>query len=79
MIKVRVKFYGLASQKAPPGSPAQGLEVELETGSRVCDLLKRLGFSTARTIVTVDKKVGRWNTVLGRGAEVEIVMPPGGG
>lgn len=79
MIRVRVRFFGLASQKAPPDCPPQGLEVELDQGARVKDLLNRFGLSTFRTIVSVDGKAGRWNTALQDGRTVEIVMPPGGG
>ena len=78
-MRVSVRLFGLARKVVPAPELEEEMPVELPEGARICDLLKKLGLPSHRSIATIGKRIGRWNTPLSEGDLVQIVMPPGGG
>ena len=79
-MRVRVKLFGLALRMYPDIDPENGMEVEMPEGAILLDLIRHLKITNRSGIfLSVDGKIGRWDTKLEEGARVEIRIIMTGG
>jgi len=79
-MKVKVKLFGTLSQRFPGYDLHRGLEVELQEGARVGDLLALLGFSDRNMpVVAMDSLIRSPQDELSQGAVVNVFQAVYGG
>jgi sulfur carrier protein ThiS len=77
---VRVTLYGTLRKRFAAYDAASGLEVQLQPGAGVADLVARLGLGDARLgLISVDGRVVHGDAPLHDGARVRIFQPIFGG
>jgi len=79
-MKIQVRLYGTLSRRYPGYDPEKGLEVELPEGSRVGDLLARLGLDEGnKAVVAADSVIRSPRDELSEGALVHVLQAVYGG
>jgi sulfur carrier protein ThiS len=77
-MKVQVKLFGTLVQSIPGYDFERGMEVEIPSGSKIRDLLTRLGISESG-VVAVDGLIMKGDEGLEGGSSVHIFQPVFGG
>ena len=79
-MKVNVKLFGLALRVYPDADPKKGMEVEMPEGAILLDLIRHLKITNRSGVfLSVDGELGRWDTRLRDGAQVDIRIIMTGG
>jgi sulfur carrier protein ThiS len=79
-MKVRVKLFGILSQRVPGYQQSQGMEIEVPDGATVKDLLALLDISEPRGVtVAVEGRILKADDRIGCGAPVHVLQILSGG
>jgi sulfur carrier protein ThiS len=77
---LKVKLFGILSQKFPGYDPGKGIEVEIPDGARVKDLLAHLGIPEAKGgVAAVEGMILKAEDPLKEGASVHVLQSVYGG
>jgi molybdopterin converting factor small subunit len=79
-MRVTVKLHATLKKHLPPGSSADGVEVEVTDGATVADVIERLGIPAkhAGMLVSNDEYLES-TTVVRDGQEINVFPPLAGG
>jgi sulfur carrier protein ThiS len=79
-MKVRIKVYGTFRRQFPGYQRDRGIEVEIQDGSSVRELLERLAIPEAQgALVSMESRVLKADDLIHSGAELNILQAIGGG
>jgi sulfur carrier protein ThiS len=79
-VEIRVKLFGTLSQRFPGYRPEDGMEVEIQDGATVMDLLAYLEISTSQGgVVSMEGRMLRTDDELRNGASVQVFQAVYGG
>ena len=79
-MKVKVRLFGILSQKFPGYDPVKGFEVEIPDGARVKDLLAHLGIPETRGgVAAVEGMILKPEDALKEGVAVHLLQAVYGG
>ena len=79
-MEIRVTLFGTLSQRFPGYRPENGMEVEIQDGATVMDLLAHLEISTSQGgVVSMEGRMLRTDDELRNGASVQVFQAVYGG
>jgi sulfur carrier protein ThiS len=79
-VEIRVKLFGTLSQRFPGYQPENGMEVEIQDGATVLDLLAHLEISKSQGgVVSMEGRMLRTDDELRNGASVQVFQAVYGG
>jgi sulfur carrier protein ThiS len=79
-VEIRVKLFGTLSQRFPGYRPEDGMEVEIQDGATVMDLLTHLKISKSQGgVVSMEGRMLRTDDELRNGASVQVFQAVYGG